>query len=102
MQSLDFSPFRYSSRQGAQSRWLANGRRILVGQSRGSGRRRRFAAHGDLASSAGVCFNARPHSCIQRGGGTGPLKPRQPSRPAVEAAGTVPIPSGSKHKAWEM
>src|SRR3954453_24117831 len=35
------------------------------------------------------------HNChIQRGGGTGPIKPRQPPR-----EGKVPIPAG---KTWEM
>src|SRR5205085_4849982 len=37
---------------------------------------------------------------IQRGGGTGPVKPRQPS--PASAGGTVPIPDRLHDQAWEM
>src|SRR5688572_930429 len=84
MHSSDFSPFRYFSRQGAHSRWLANEPGILR------------CDPASLASGLALCFNSASHSCIQRGGGTGPLKPRQPFR--ARARETVPIPAGSKYK----
>src|SRR5919202_1209315 len=68
----------------------------------GTGTSRLVAHHGHIRSRAkSTCrmTPARPPGCyaprhiaghIQRGGGTGPLKPRQP--PAVQATGTVPIP----------
>src|SRR4051794_1795924 len=57
------------------------------------------AATSSLRTSAGFATVWRAVR-IQRGGGTGPTKPRQPSgRPRPE---TVAIPSGSKTTAWEM
>ena len=65
----------------------------LVGQHRGSLRADCTCA-GGLALASGTSLAIVPAHIaghIQRGGGTGPLKPRQPFR-SVTRAGTVPIP----------
>ena len=50
-----------------------------------------------LALSGRSCSLPVRHSrCIQRGGGTWPLKPRQPLGPTMNRPGTVPIPSDSR------
>src|SRR4030081_2715378 len=65
----------------------------VTGARTPTGERRYARGPGGCADPAGGYTGRHIAGRIQRGGGTGPVKPRQPLRPAGRE--TVPIPSGS-------